>query len=393
MKGTELCQVAYPSQQDRRVHEGGLEQPKRTYYAEEDQLQNDRMGLDELRQPPNRVFDHDERFVSQNDDNLYAKSEAQSRRRPEMVLPSIERDFPDEHNDQASLHGKIRQVNHFGSYQPSSRGMQQLPAPSVVNLDDYEKLPSSKRRRIDNQQPVSSYGPARTVLVPIEHVDDRRPRYERSYEAVYRDDMGHFISDKRIVPLPPKEDRTRSPISYQEPQMFSPRRQIKRRLDQVADPVERFPRPRDHYQIPLSRSENVEDLQFPSRAIFAPKEYSNDSPSFLESPQLASRHLESSDLGFPSRHDVGVIANSDRAYAASDGMTRRLHPLEVAEKSMPSRLSDLSIDGRQREGDRIIHLPFTAASDFHRHTKPSTGAFTYSIKSLRLMATAMLYTQ
>ena len=272
-----------------------------------------------------------------------------------------------------------------------------MPAPSIVNLDDYEKLPNSKRRRIDNQQPVGSYGPARTILVPIEHIDDRRPRYERSHEAVYRDDMGHLISDKRIVPLPPKEERARSPISYQEPQLSSPRKQIKRPLDQVADPVERFPRPRDHYQIPLSRSENVEDLQFPSRAIFAPTEYSNDSPSFFDSSQFASRHLESSEPGFPSRHDVGVIANSDRAYAASDGMTRRLQPLEVAEKSMPSRLSDLSIDGRQREGDRrsdrIIHLPFTAASDFHRHTKPSTGALAYLIKSLRPMATAILYMQ
>ena len=387
MTGTKSCQVAYPPQQDQRIYEGTLEQPKMVYYAEEDQIHNNGTRPVELRQPTNRVFDIRERFVSQNDvrgengdDFLAHDFGVQLRQRSEMVLPSIEREIRDEHSDQTSLHGKTRQVNPFGSYPHLHRGMQPLPAPSIINLDDYEELPSSKRRRIDEKQPVSSHGQSRTILVPIEQLDDRRPRYEPPHEAVYRGGREDFVSDKRIVPLPPKGERARSPISHEELQLISPRKQIMRQPDQVADRVDWYPPSRDHYQIPLSRPENVEDLQFPSRTDFAPREYLNDSPSFLQSSQFASRRLESSDSGFPSRHDVGAIANSDRAYADPDGMRSRLQPLGLAERSMPSRFSDMSIDYTQREddrrSDRVTYLPVTAMADLHRHPRPPRGALT-----------------
>lgn len=388
MKGTESCKVAYPSQQHLPMDEGGLEQPKRVYHAGKDELYHNGTRPVEVRQPPTRAFDRGERFVSQNDNgqedvnHLYTRDfEMRTRRRSEMVLPSIERDLPDEHSDWTSLHGKKRHVNPSGSDQTFTRGIPQLPAPSIIDLHDYGELPNSKRRRIDNQQPVCSHGQARTMLVPIEQIDDRRPRYERPHDALYRNDTGHTVLDKRIVPLPPKDERARSRISHQELQLLSPRNPIKRCPDQVADHVERYPRPHDHYQIPLSRSENVENLQFPSRASFTPQEHSKDSPSFFESSQFAPRHLESSDLGFPSRHDVGVIANSDRAYADSAGTTRYFQPLEVAERSMPSRFSEMSIDCRQRDGGRmpdcVTYLPFTATTDFPRHTRQSRGSSAY----------------
>ncbi len=339
---------------------------------------------------------HDMRH--ENGNNLYAPNlNSQSRRRSEMVLPSIERDLHDEFSEPKPPQGNLRQVNSFGSYEPLSRGMQQLPAPSIIKLDNYEELPSSKRRRIDDQQPTNTHGQARTILVPIEQIDDRRTRYERPYDAMYRDDTGQFVSDKRIVPLPPKEERARSPINPRGLQSFSPRKQIKGRLDQVADRVERYPQPRDHYQIPLSRSENVEDLRFPSRATFASQEYSNDSPLFSSS-QFAPRHSESSDLAFQSRRNVGVIANGDRNFAGSNGMMRRIPPMELADRSMPSRFDDMSIDHRQNENDRrpdhVSYLPITAPADFHSHGRPSTGMKNLSfLQQLRLMSTAILVTQ
>lgn len=385
MKGTKSCQVAYSPQQDPRAQERSLEQPKRIYYGEGDQPYNNGTRSMELRQVSNRVVKQGVRFVSQNGprqengNNLYAHDfDPQSRRRSEMVLPSIERDLPDKQGDQTTLHGKTRQVNPFGSYQPLNRGTQQLPLPSIINHDDYEELPSSKRRRIDDQQTLDSYSQGRTILVPIEQIDDRPLRYERPHEAVYRDDKGHFVSDERIVPLPAKEEWARPPISSQELQLFSPRTQMKRRPDQVADRGERYPQPRDHYQVPLCRSENVENMQFPSRAAFTPPEYYNDSPSFFDSSQFALEHHESSDLGFSSRHDVGVIADSDRVYADSNGTMRRFQPFEAAERSMPSGLSDMSNNYRQRDDDRrpdrITYVPFNATADFYRHTKPPTGA-------------------
>lgn len=397
MKRTESCQVGYSSQQDPRGHEGSLEQPKRVYYAGEDQPHNNRIRRLELQQVPNRVFDQGESFVSQNDprqengNNIYAHEiDPQPSRRSEMVLPSIERDFPDKQGGQTSLHGKTRQLNPFGSHQALNRGTQRLPAPSVINLDDYEELPSSKRRRVDDQQPLDSHSQGRTILVPIEQIDDRRLRYERPHGNVHRDDTGDFVSDKRIVPLPPKEERVRPPLSHQELQLFSPRTQLERCPDQVADRGERYLQPRDHYRVPLSHPQNVENLQFPSRAVFAPPEYYNDSSSFFDSSRFASRHHDSSDLGFSSRHDAGVIADSDRVYAKPDGMMRRLQPLEVAEKSVPSRFSNMSIDYRQRDNDRmpdhISYVPLTATADSHRHTRPSTGALTSLLQHLRLMS-------
>lgn len=315
-----------------------------------------------------------------------------------MVLPSIERDLPDKQDDQTTLHGIARQVNPFGSYQPLNRRTLQLPAPSIINLDKYEELPSSKRRRIDDQHPVGSHSQGRTILVPIEQIDDHRLRYERPHEAVYRDGTRHFVSDTRIVPLPPKEERARHLISQQELQLFSPREQLDRRPDQVADRGERYPQPRDHYQVPLSHSQNVENLRFPSDAVFAPPECYNDSPSFFNSSQFASRHRESSDLVFSSRRDVGVIADSDRIYADSDGMTRRSQPLGVPERrSMPSRLSDTSIDYRQRDDDRrpdrVTYVPFTATADLHRNSRQSTGALTYSFATAKAIATAHVHGQ
>ncbi len=353
MKSTELCQVAYSSQQDPRVHERSLEQPKTIYYAKEDQPYNNGTRSLGLRQVSNRSFDQGVRFVSQNGpgqengSNLYVHDfEAQSRQRSEMVLPSIERDLPDGKSDQLTLHEETRQVNPFGSYQPLNRGAQHLPVHSIVNLNDYEEQPSSKRRRIDDQQPIDSYSQGRTILVPIEQIDDRPQRYEKPREAAYRDGNGHFVSDKRIVPLPPKEERARPPTSNQELQLFSPR---------------------DHYQLPLSRSENVE--------------YYNDSPSFFDSSQFIPRHHESSGLGFSSRHDVGVIAESDRVYAGSNEAMRRFQPWEANERSMPSRFSNMSIDhswrDEDRRPDRITYVPSIAMADFRRHTRPPTGALSY----------------
>ena len=343
-------------------------------------MHNNRTRPLELRQPLNRVSELGENFVNQHDigqenrNNLYANDfEAQSRRRSEMVLPSIERDIPVEHSDQTSLHRGTAQVNPFGSYRPLSRGMQQLPAPPIINLDDFEEPPSSKRRRINDQQPVNSHSQTRTILVPIEQIDDRLPEYERPHEAVYRDDGAHFVSDKRIVRLPPKREQARSPISHEKLPLTSPRNQITRRPDQVVDRVERYPQPRDHYQIPLSRSENVESLQFPLRAKVAPPEYPNNSPSFLQSSQISSRKFESSDLGVSSRQNVGVFANSDPAHVDFNGITRSLQPLEIAQGSMPSRFSDMPIDYRQRDDDRVTYHPVRATADIPRQNGPSTG--------------------
>ena len=305
-----------------------------------------------------------------------------------MVLPSIERDLPDKQGDQESPYGKARQVVSFGSYQTLNRGTQQLPAPSIINLDDYEDLPSSKRRRIDDQRPVDSLSQGRTVLVPIEQIDDHQRRCERPHEAVYRDDTGYSASDMRIVPLPPKEERTKPPVSHQELQQFPPRKQMERRPDEVVDRGERYAQPLDHYRVPLSRSENVEHLQFPSRAVFAPPEYYNDSPSFLDSSSFTPKHDENSDQRFSLRRKVGVNADSDRVYADCDGPMRHLQPLEGAGSSIPSRFSDMSIDHRQRDDDRrpdrVTYIPLNNTTDFHGHTRPSSGALVYSFA----MATA-----
>ena len=404
MNGSELCQVSRPSQQDRRNHEESLEQPKRVSHAENDRPHDNRIQLVEPRQPPNRAFDLSERFVKldnireENGNSLYGDDfESPSRRRSEMVLPSIERDIPNEHSDQISLNGSSRQVNPFGPYRPLSRGMQQLPAPSFINLDDYEDPPSGKRRRVDNQQPVNSHGHSGTMLFPLEQIDDHQPWYQRPHEAMYRNDGGHSVSDKRIVPLPPKGERARSPIGHQELQLISPHKQSMRRLDQVVDRVERYPQSRDHYQIPLSRAENVEDAQFPSRTKVVPPVYLKDSPSFFQSSQVAPRYLESSDMDVSSRHRIGVIASSDRAYANSNGMTRHLQPSEVAERPTPPRFSDMSIDYRHRDDngrpDRATYLPLTGMADPQRQTDPPTGASVYFFTKLRLIPTTTLVTQ
>ena len=357
-------------------------------YAENDRPHDNRTQLVELRQPLNRAFDLSERFVNQDNirqesgNSLYADDfEAPSRRRSEMVLPSIERDIPNGHSDQISFNGRSRQVNPVGPYRPLSRGMQQLPAPSIINLDDYEDSPSGKRRRIDNQQPVDSHSHSRTMLIPLEQIDDHQPWYQRPHEAIYRDDGGHLVPDKRIVPLPPKGERARSPIGHQGFQQISPHKQSMGRLDQVVDRVERYPQSRDHYQIPLSRAENVEDSQFPSRAKVVPPVYLKDSPSFFQSSQVAPRHLESSDLGVSPRRHIGVIANCDRAYANSNGVIRRVQPPEVVERSTPPRFSDMSIDYRLRDDDgrpdHVTYLPVTGMADLQRQTGPSTGASVY----------------
>ena len=384
MKSTEAGQVPYSSQPNRHVHDGDLEQSNRIYYAEEDHPHNNRIRPVEIRQVPNRVIDQNERFVSQNDSrqengqSRYGHDvEPESRRRSEMVLPSIERDLPNKQGDQTSLYGKARQVDSFDSYQPLNGGTQQLPGPSIINLHDYEEAPSSKRRRVDDQRPVDSLSQSRTVLVPIEQIDDHRLRYEEPHEAVYRDETGYFASDKRIVPLPPKEERTKPPVSHQELQRISPRTQMEWRPDEVADRGERHPL--DHYRVPLSRSENVEHLQFPSRSVFAPPEYHNDSPSFLDSSSFAPENHKSNDQRFSLRHKVGVNADSDRVYAHSDETMRYIQPLEGAGRSIPTRFSDMSIDHWQRDDDRrpdrVSYIPLTTTADFQRPTEPSSGAF------------------
>ena len=386
MRSTELRQVVHPSQQDRSMYERSLEQPERIYYSADDQPPNNGKRPTELRQFPNSVFDHGEDFVGQNvsreDSRLYGHNlEPQPRRRSNMILPSIERDLPDEEGDQTSGHGRIWQANHFGSYQPLSREAQRLPAHSIVNVDDYEEPSSRKRRRIDDQQFIDSHTQGKTILVPIEQIDDRRPGYERTHEPVYHDDSEYFVADKRIVPLPPKEERARPPVSYQELQPLSPRTRVEMHSDQINDSGNNHLQPRHRYQVPLSRSENVQRSEFPSRAIFTPPEYHNDSPSFVNSSQYASRLHESSDLGIASRRDVGVIADSDRFYAGINGMMHRLQPIEVTERLMPSHFSDMSIDYRQRDNDRRLgrpaQVPDSTTADVYTSARPSTGVLSY----------------
>ena len=387
MKGTELRQVVYPSQQDRFIYERGLDQPKRIYYSADDQPPNNGKCPTELRHFPNSEFDHGEDFVGQNvsreDSRLYGHNlEPQLRRRSNMILPSIERDLPDAEGDQTSGRGRSWQVNPFGSYQPLDREAQRLPAHSIINVDDYEEPSSRKRRRIDDQQSIDSHTQGKTILVPIEQIDDRWPGYEMTHEPVYHDDSEHFVADKRIVPLPPKEERARPPVSYQELQPLSPRTRVEMHSDQMNDHGNNHLQPRHRYQVPLSRSENVQRSEFPSRAIFTPPEYYNDSPSFVNSSQYASRLHESSDLGIASRRDVGVIADSDRYYAGPNGMMHGLQPTAVTERLMPSQFSDMSIDYRQRDNDRKLGRPAQVldgtTADVYTIARPSTGVLSYS---------------
>lgn len=382
MKSTEEFQVPYSSQQDRRVHDGSLGQSKRIYYADEGQPHNEIRPI-EIRQVPCRVFDQDERFVSQHDPGQESvenrnghDSEPKSRWRSEMVLPSIERDLPKKQGDQTTLNGKPRQVNSFGSYQPLNRELQQLPAPSIINLDDYEELRSSKRRRFDDQRPIDRLSEDRTILVPLEQIDNRRLRYE--HEAAYRHDMGYAALDKRIVPLPPREERMKPTVSRQELQQVPPHTQMKRRPDEVVDRGERYSQPLDYFRVPLSRSENVEHVQFPSRSAFAPPEYMNDSPSFLDSSSFAPRHRENSDQRFSLRPKIGVSADTNRVYAYSDATMGHLQPLDGVEKSIPSRFGNMSFDHGQRDDDRrpdrITRIPLSTTGNFHGHAAASSGA-------------------
>ena len=299
-----------------------------------------------------------------------------------MILPSIERDLPIEESDQTSGHDRVRQVNPFGSYQPLSREAQQLPAHSIINVDDYEEPSSRKRRRIDNQQSIDSHTQGKTILVPIEQIDDSWPGYERTHSPVYHDDSEHFVADKRIVPLPPKEERARLPVSYQEPQPLSPRTRVEMRSNQMNDRGDSYPQQRHRYQGPFSRSENVQRSDFPSRAVLTTPEYYNESSSFVDSSKYAPRFHGSSELSVSSRRDVGVIANSDRFYADANGMMHRLQPFEVTQRSMPSQFSDMSIDYRQRNNDRRLdraaQVPDTTTADVYTHARPSIGVFSYS---------------
>ena len=387
MKSTEVRQVVYPSQQDRSFYEKSLEQPERIYYSAEDQPPNNGKRPNELRQFTNSVFDHGEdsvgRNVSREDSRRYGHNlEPQSRRRSNMILPSIERDLPDEEGDQTSGHGRVWQVNPFGSYQPLSREAQRMPAHSIINVDDYEEPSSRKRRRTDDQQSIDSHTQGKTILVPIEQIDDRRHGYERIHEPVYHDDSEHFVADKRIVPLPPKEERANPFVSYQELQPLSPRPRVEMHSDQMNDRGNCHPQPRHRYQVPLSRSENVQRSEFPSRAIMTPPEYCNDSPSFVDSFQYASRFHESSDLGIASRRDIGVIADSDRFYAGPNGMMHCLEPTAVTERLMPSQSSDMSIDYRQRDNDRRLGRPArvidNTTADVYTHARPSIGVLSRS---------------
>ena len=387
MKSTEVRQDVYSSQQDRSIYKRSLEQPERIYYSAEDQPPSNGKRPTELRQFTNSVFDHGEDFVGQNvsreDSRLYGHNlEPQPRRRSNMILPSIERDLPDEKGDQTSGHGRGWQVNPFGSYQPLSREAQRMPAHSIINVDDHEEPSSRKRRRTDDQQSIDSHTQGKTILVPIEQVDDRRHGYERTHEPVYYDDSEHFVADKRIVPLPPKEERARPSVSYQELQPLTPRTRVQIHSDQMDDRGNCHPQPRHRYQVPLSRSENVQRSEFPSRAIMTPPEYYNDSPSFVDSSQYASRFHESSDIGIASRRDIGVIADSDRFYAGPNGMIHRLEPTAVTERLMPSQFSDMSIDYRQRDNDRRLGRPAqvldSTTADVYTHARPSTGVLSCS---------------
>ncbi|KAM0806053.1 hypothetical protein BDR22DRAFT_465 [Usnea florida] len=361
MGSTELRQVVYPSQQDRFIDERSLEQPERVYYSADDQPPNNGKRPTELQQFPNRVYDHGEDFIGQNvsreDNRLYGHNpQAQPRRRSNIILPSIERDLPDEEGDQTSRHGRVRQVNPFGSYQPLSREVQRLPAHSIIEVDDYEEPSSRKRRRIDDQQSIDSHTQGKTILVPIEQVNDRQLGFDRTHEPVYHDDPEHFVADKRIVPLPPKEERARPPVIYQELQPLSPRTQVEMHSDQMNDRGSIHSQPRHRYQVPLSHSENVQRIEFPSRAVFTPPEYHNDSPSFVDSSQNAPSFRESNDLGIASRRDVGVIADSDRFYAGPNGMMHRLQPTER--------------DNGRRLG-RPAQVPHSNTADVYTHARPS----------------------
>ena len=386
MGSTELRQVVYPKQ-DRSINERSLEQPERIYYSADDQPPSNGKRPTELRQLSNRVYDHGEDFIGQNvsreDSRLSGHNpEAQPRRRSNMILPSIERDLPDEEGDQTSGHGRLWQVNPFGSYQPLSREVQRLPAHPIIEIDDYEEPSSRKRRRIDDQRSIDPHTQGKTILVPIEQVNDRQLGFDRTHEPVYHDDPEHFVADKRIVPLPPKEERARPSVTYQELQPLSPRTQVEMHLDQMNDRGSNHPQPRHRYQVPLSRSENVQRIEFPSRAVFTPPEYYNDSPSFVDSSQYAPRFHESNDLGIASRRDVGDIAHSDRFYAGPNGMMHRLLPTEVNERSMPSQFSDMSINYRQRDNDRRLgrpaQVPHSNTADVYTHARPSTGVLSNS---------------
>lgn len=388
MEYTESTQAVPPPKQFQLQRQGGDQELPKNYLVNDSYSQSFKPTLLEPRQYKSRVnegsssFRRPDETWQYNDDSPFAHdSERKWRRCAEIVLPSIERDLSDADHQPKSFPDQTKQDPYLlqEDFNPRPR---QHSEPFFTEFEGYQESPHSKRRRIADEQRFETHRADKTILVPLERIEDRPSMYGTPVEAVYSAGMRNVASDTGIAPLPSMKV-ARSPTSLRQVNTFGQPAQMDRQVI-LEERQQKHVLPRNHFQIPLSR--NREKPQISLHAVHAPLKYHNDSPTILETSHFAPTYYENFDLHSPSRHDISAIPIDDRAFVKSREALQSTQWCGESQRSIPSQFEDLSVNYRQHQkyGNDMsrdpqtesgLHAVDTAAADDHEYSRQSIGGY------------------
>lgn len=246
-----------------------------------------------------------------------------SHRHSELILPSIEGGLPTAPDQQSVSSQQLHGVNDFIQQRTDNREILRERAFSVVHLD--EKEPQTKRRRINDQQPLDDPQP-RTVLIPLDHGAENYPLMKTGRaQAMHYQNMSPLALDRRMIQLPPREVRR-----YEDNQG---RIQVMTQNGHV-DNLSVYQMPREELQLRHVNHEVSARPQFPNRSAAFQAVYDQQSPIFFS--DSATSYHEVSDQR-PSSHDTSRVDEGDaRAFSATNAF-----------RSGPQRFDDVGRDMRE----------------------------------------------
>ncbi len=258
---------------------------------------------------------------------------------PENILPSVEVIAPT--NQPYPMHGHLQHRRPF-VIRNNEHDAFQNPSPPVAYFDMREELASPKRRRVDGpvltpleqaQQPLHSYGKARTVLIPLDH-DDRQ-------------------SETRVGPVGPAFDISERAVTWapKEGTMATPKppRQIRLVQNATHQSSEGYGvnETGGRFQVPLSESDSKRTSRFLSSASRNPRSVHHQSSSF-DDPRVVPVSAIS-DSRDPVRHERVRSTGSRVALPYTEPLQSSVQRLVGLEKVAYPQYKDMSTDQRRPE--------------------------------------------
>ncbi len=384
-------QVIYPIEQQRSSHTRRPAESSLIYNANEPHPYRSRPYPSDVPRPLEKLTTETPSFVrprepfhNPNDILHPYPSQYLERRHSEVILPSIEGDSLGAREQRSIDDAHQQQVNQLAVGSTTNSSMSRRAVPPEYRLDTPEGSPHTKKRKLNDRQPLKPNERSWNIDMPLDKRDSHQWLGERhsniiyDYNAraasTYQSDVQPFSSDKRIVYLPSRDvvshQRSQRPMSM-DPYPGATESQVVHRV------------PKEQFQVPVPSVGVPRQPQSLSRSVFAQPVNDYDAPAASSATETTPAYRKTLDPSSTLRRASGMVASDERNLPGAYAVVEHPKRLESPAREIRNPFRHLAIDDRRRteykssmrEEQVIKHVDYDRTQSSYTSTRPHQGIY------------------